>query len=54
MSPEPQTRRRILVAAAGALALAPPAALVMAAPKERVIEVIAKKFQFVPEEIKLR
>jgi cytochrome c oxidase subunit II len=45
------TRRRDLLAAAGACALAPVALLAAAAPTERVIPVVAKKFEFMPNEI---
>ena len=48
------TNRRTLMGAAGALALSSVAALVIAKPKERVIEIIAKKFEFVPREIRVK
>ena len=48
------TNRRTLIGAAGALALSSVAALALAKPKERVIKVIAKKFVFVPNEIRLK
>jgi cytochrome c oxidase subunit II len=47
-------RRRFLVGAASALALASLTALAATKKKERVIKVVAKKFKFVPEEIKVR
>jgi cytochrome c oxidase subunit II len=52
MRVETHPRRRLLLGAATALA----ALTVLAAgnKKERVIKVIAKKFKFVPEEIKVR
>jgi cytochrome c oxidase subunit II len=46
--------RRALVGAVGALALAAVASLVAAKPKERVINIVAKKFKFVPEEIRVK
>jgi len=46
--------RRDLLAAAGAAALAPVALLAVAATAERVIPVVAKKFEFVPKEIRVR
>ena len=48
------TKRRDLLAAAGAFALAPVALLAAAAPAERVIPVVCKKFEFVPSEIRVR
>jgi len=49
------TSRRTLMSAAGALALSSVAALALAAkPKRRVIEVVAKKFDFVPGEIHVK
>ncbi len=56
------THRRTLMNAAGALALSSVAALALAQssqksskkPKERVIKVIAKKFVFVPNEIRVK
>ena len=52
------THRRTLMNAAGALALSPVAVLAFAQsnkkPKERVIKVIAKKFVFVPNEIRVK
>ena len=58
------THRRTLMNAAGALALSSVAALALAKsnqksnpkpnPKERVIKVIAKKFVFVPNEIRVK
>lgn len=46
--------RRTLMSAAGALTLGSVAALALAKPKERVIKVIAKKFVFVPNELRVR
>ena len=47
--------RRMLMGAAGALALGSVAALALAAqPGPRVIKVVAKKFEFVPGEIHLK
>ena len=52
------THRRTLLSAAGALALSSVAALAFAkskpTPKQRVIKVIAKKFEFVPREIRVK
>ena len=48
-----KTRRDLLVAT-GAAALAPAALLAVAAGAERVIPVVAKKFEFVPNEIRVR
>ena len=52
------THRRTLLGAAGALALSSVAVLAFAKPrpkpKERVIKVIAKKFEFVPREIRVK
>ena len=48
-----KTRRDLLVAT-GAAALAPAALLAVAATAERVIPVVAKKFEFVPKEIRVR
>jgi cytochrome c oxidase subunit II len=48
------TNRRSLMSAAGALALSSAAALAPAKPKERVIKVIAKKFVYVPNEIRVK
>ena len=48
------TGRRGLVSAAAALALGSVAALALAKPKERVIKVVAKKFEFVPSEIRVK
>lgn len=45
--------RRVFIGAVGALSLGS-AALLAAKPKERVIEVIARKFEFVPSEIHLQ
>jgi cytochrome c oxidase subunit 2 len=46
--------RRDVLAAAGAFALAPVALLATAAAAERVIPIVAKKFAFVPNEIRVR
>ena len=46
--------RRALLGAAGALALGSVTALAVAAPKPRVIKVVAKKFEFVPGEIRVK
>jgi cytochrome c oxidase subunit II len=54
MKPEPKTRRRDVIGAAGALALISLTTLSESQPTERVIEVIAKKFKFVPEEIRVK
>lgn len=50
------THRRTLMSAAGALALSSVVVLAFAKPKpkERVIKVIAKKFEFVPREIRVK
>jgi cytochrome c oxidase subunit II len=48
------THKRALIGAAGALALSSVAALVFAKPNERVIKIVAKKFVFVPAEIRVR
>ena len=52
------THRRTLLGAAGALALSSVAVLAFAKPrpkpKQRVIKVIAKKFEFVPREIRVK
>ena len=48
------THRRTLMSMAGALALSSMAALVIAKPKQRVIKVIARKFEFVPREIRVK
>ena len=52
------TNRRTLLSVAGALALSSVAALTFAQsnkkPKERVIKIIAKKFEFVPNEIRVK
>jgi cytochrome c oxidase subunit 2 len=47
-------RRRNLLTAAGALALASVAMIAPAATKPRVIKVVAKKFEFVPNEIHVK
>jgi cytochrome c oxidase subunit II len=52
MRVEIHTRRRLLLGAAAALAAL--TALAAGNQNERVIKVIAKKFKFVPEEIKVR
>ena len=46
--------RRTVLSAAGALALGSVAVLATAAPKARVIKVIAKKFVYVPNEIHVK
>lgn len=46
--------RRTWITAAAATTLGSIAALARAAPKERVIHVVAKKFVFVPNEIRVR
>ena len=46
--------RRMLMSAAGALALGSVAALALAKPKARVIKIVAKKFEFVPGEIHVK
>ena len=48
------SNRRTLMSAAGALALGSVAALALAQPKERVIQVVARKFEFVPREIRVK
>lgn len=48
------TNRRTLMSAAGAIALSSVAALAFAKPKERVIKIIAKKFVYVPNEIRVK
>ena len=52
MRVQTQARRRLILS--GAAAFAGLTALAAAPSKERVIKVIAKKFKFVPEEIKVR
>ncbi len=47
-------KRRLLMASATLFGLAPLAAYVAAKPKERVIKVVAKKFDYAPNEIRLR
>ena len=47
-------KRRTLMNAAGALALSSVAVLALAKPKERVIKIIAKKFVYVPNEIRVK
>ena len=46
--------RRTVMTAAAALALGSVTALALAKPKQRVIHVVAKKFVFVPNEIRVR
>jgi cytochrome c oxidase subunit II len=46
--------RRALIGAAGAVALGAVGVLAAAGPKARVIEVVAKKFEFVPGEIHVK
>ena len=46
--------KRILLNAAGALALGSLSVLALAKPKARVIKVVAKKFVFVPNEIRVK
>ncbi|MFM9428843.1 cytochrome c oxidase subunit 2 [Variovorax sp. GrIS 2.14] len=48
------TKRRTLVNAAGALALSSVAVLALSKPKERIIKIIAKKFEYVPSEIRVK
>jgi cytochrome c oxidase subunit 2 len=48
------TSKRMMLGAAGALALSSVAALALAQPKTRVIKIVAKKFVFVPNEIHLK
>lgn len=48
------TNRRTLLGATGALALGSLAALVIANADERVIEVVARKFDFVPRELRVK
>jgi cytochrome c oxidase subunit 2 len=48
------TNRRLLMSAAGALALSSVAAIAPAKPKVRVIKIIARKFAFVPIEIRVK
>ena len=47
-------RRRRLVGAAGAFGLATLAGFAAAKPKPRVIKMVAKKFEFVPGEIRMK
>src|SRR5712675_3487558 len=51
MRPE---RRRVLAAGFAALAGAAFGAVVLAQPREKVIRIIARKFEFVPEKIELK
>ena len=46
--------RRLLVGAAGALALSSVAAIALAKPKVRVIKIIARKFVYEPSEIRVK
>ena len=46
--------RRSLMSAASAIALGAVATMVLAKPKERVIKVVAKKFVFVPDQIRVK
>ena len=46
--------KRILMQAAGALALGSLSVLALAKPKARAIKVVAKKFVFVPDEIRVK
>ena len=46
--------RRIWLAAAAALSFGGVTALALPRPKERVIKIVAKKFEFVPNEIQVR
>ena len=48
------TDRRTLMNAAGALALSSVAALALAKPRERIIKIVARKFVFVPSEIRMK
>ena len=48
------SNRRAVIAAAGALALSSVAAFALAKPKVRVIKIVAKKFDFVPSEIRVK
>lgn len=48
------TNKRMLLGAAGALALGSLTALVIAKPHERVIEVVARRFEFVPRELRVK
>jgi cytochrome c oxidase subunit II len=48
------THKRALIGAAGALALSSAAAFVFAGPTQRVIKIVAKKFVFVPAEIRVQ
>ena len=47
-------KKRILLNAAGALALGSLSVLALAKPKARVIKVVAKKFVYVPDEIRVK
>ena len=49
-----QPNRRTFMAAAGALTLGPVALLAMAQAEPRVIKLVAKKFEFVPEKIEIK
>ena len=46
--------RRSLMSVASAIALGAVATMVLAKPKERVIKVVAKKFVFVPDQIRAK
>lgn len=46
--------RRLLIAGATLFGLAPLAAYVAAKPQERVIKIVAKKFDYTPSEIRLK
>lgn len=48
------TSRRTAISVAGALALSSIAAVALGKPKTRVIKVVAKKFEFVPGEIRVK
>jgi cytochrome c oxidase subunit II len=54
MNTDIDTSRRLLMGCVAALALVPVAALSLAKPKQRVIRVIAKKFEFVPRQIRVK
>ena len=49
-----QMNRRTLMSAAAALALGSAAILALAKPKARVIKIVARKFDFVPGEIRVK
>ena len=48
------TNRRTLMSAAGAIAVSSVAALALAKPRERVVKIIAKKFVYLPNEIRVK